>query len=67
VLEQRMELVFKANLPAEDAEDKRCGQIAVWRGKNIDSFAAKQIVGVGLAAFDGHEDVECSSTGEGNF
>jgi hypothetical protein len=67
VFEQRLELVVEANLPAEDAEDKRCGQIAVRCGKSIDSFAAEQIVRMGLAALNGHEDVEGGFSCGGDF
>ena len=58
VLEQGLNLVIEANLPAEYAEHQGRGQIAVGGRERVDGFAAEQIVRVGVAAFDGHEDLE---------
>jgi hypothetical protein len=44
VLEEGLQLVVEANLPAEHTEDQGGGQVAVWRGESIDSFAAEQVV-----------------------
>jgi hypothetical protein len=67
MLEQGLDLVVEANLPAEGAENKRGGQIAVGRGENVDGFAAQQIVRVGLATLDGDEDVEGGFSRGRNF
>jgi hypothetical protein len=63
VFEEGMELVVQANLPAEHAEHQGCGQVAVGGGERIHGFAAEQVVGVGLAALDGHEYRESGFAG----
>ena len=56
--QQGAELVVELNLPAQHAQDQRRGQVAVGSGERVDGFAAQQIVGVGMAALDGHQNLE---------
>ena len=56
--EQGVKLVVELNLPAQHAQHQRRGQVAVGSARDVDGFAAQQIVGVGLAALDGHENLE---------
>ncbi len=50
--------MVEADLPAQHAQHQRRGQVAVGWRESVDGFAAQQIVGVGVAALDGHEDLE---------
>ena len=50
--------MVEPNLPAEHAQHQGRGQIAVGGRESVDGLAAQQIVGVGLAALDGHENLE---------
>ena len=58
MLEEGLNLVVEEDLPAKHAEDEGCGEVAVRRGERVDGFAAKQIVGMRLAAFDCQQNVE---------
>jgi predicted component of type VI protein secretion system len=53
-----MDLVVEANLPAEHAQHQRRGQVAISLRESVDSLSAQQIVGVGLATLDGHENLK---------
>jgi hypothetical protein len=65
--EQGMELMVEADLPAEYAENQGRGQIAIGCGKCVDGFAAEQVVGVGVAVLDGHENLEGGFASRGNI
>ena len=62
-LEERSKLVVEANLPAEDAEDESCDEIAVGGRESVYGVAAEQIAGVGWSALDSQENLKRCSAG----
>ena len=66
VLEQRLQLVVEADLPAEHAENQGCGEIAVCRRECADGFAAQQVIGKGVPSLHSQEDVEGCFACQGN-
>ena len=58
--------MVELNLPAKHTQHQRRGQVAVGSREGVDPLGAQQIVGVRLAAFDGHENRKGRLAGRGD-
>ena len=58
LLDQELELVIETNLPAKNAKDESCSQMAIVMRECVDRFRTQQVIGVSFAALDGQQNVE---------
>src|SRR5580698_3121734 len=62
-----MNLHIQANLPAQNSEHQRRGQVSIGRRKNLYALAAQQIVGVRIPALNGEKNAEGFLARRGNL